>query len=92
MNTMAKKTHFTGFDFFMLLLTAFAVFLFAFTFRAQMATELTYLVRITTIVVSIIGLIYFGLTRHTLRKDLYLLNILIGLALFLSLIYYLKTN
>ena len=81
---MSKKHSLTMLDIIMFLAAMSAVTLFAYTFNVRL--EFAYEIRMGSIVVSFLSLLYFAYTRETFKEDFPLFVILIALGIFLTII------
>jgi len=80
---MKHKRDITILDILMFIVPIVAIFLFALTFKAHFESHLSFQIRITSTLALIISLVYFGLTRHTIRQDINIILLLLTMALFL---------
>lgn len=79
-----RKTH-LGLDITLFTLTVIAILVFALTFKEGLDSQSLFLIRISSLATLIVSLLYFGITRHTLKRDINLIILLLVIGLFLFL-------
>ena len=82
---MKKRSTLTALDMIIFIMAILAVFLFALTFKTYLETTFLYKLRIASIILGLISLIYFSLRQKSLKQDSKIILLLIIVGLFLTL-------